>query len=95
MRILEYIRKITSTDWCSTGGVPFDFHFGKFNRTFQLTDWCSTEVTVPPDGEKVLSRITLFQVNRVEHQKLNQMEPYGAVQYSFWCSTRASAEAFD
>ena len=52
--ILEYIRKITSTDWCSTGGVPFDFYFGKLNRKFQLTDWCSTEVTVPPDGGKVV-----------------------------------------
>ena len=25
---------------------------------------------------------------RVEHQKLNQTEPYGAVWLSFWCSTR-------
>ena len=33
-----------------------------------------------------------FQVNRVEHQKLNQTTPYGAVWLSFWCSTRPSAD---
>ena len=37
-------------------------------------------------------RVTFFPVNRVEHQKLNQTTPYGAVWLSFWCSTRPSAE---
>ena len=36
---------------------------------------------------------TYFQVNRVEHQKLNQTTPYGAVWLSFLCSTRPSAGA--
>ena len=36
---------------------------------------------------------TYFPVNRVEHQKLNQTTPYGAVWLSFWCSTRPSAGA--
>ena len=36
-------------------------------------------------------RVTFFLVNRVEHQKLNQTTPYGAVWLSFWCSTRPSA----
>ena len=36
---------------------------------------------------------TFFPVNRVEHQKLNQTTPYGAVWLSFWCSTRPSAGA--
>ena len=40
-------------------------------------------------------RITFFQVNRVEHQKLNQTTPYGAVWLSFWCSTRPSADGSD
>ena len=35
---------------------------------------------------------TYFQVNRVEHQKLNQTTPYGAVWLSFWCLTRPSAD---
>ena len=33
-----------------------------------------------------------FPVNRVEHQKLNQTTPYGAVWLTFWCSTRPSAD---
>ena len=37
-------------------------------------------------------RITFFLVNRVEHQKLNQTTPFGAVWLSFWCSTRPSAD---
>ena len=37
-------------------------------------------------------RVTFFPVNRVEHQKLNQTTPYGAVWLSFWCSTRPSAD---
>ena len=36
--------------------------------------------------------VTFFPVNRVEHQKLNQTTPYGAVWLSFWCSTRPSAD---
>ena len=36
---------------------------------------------------------TFFLVNRVEHQKLNQTTPYGAVWLSFWCSTRPSADS--
>ena len=36
-------------------------------------------------------RVTFFLRNRVEHQKLNQTTPYGAVWLSFWCSTRPSA----
>ena len=36
--------------------------------------------------------VTFFLVNRVEHQKLNQTTPYGAVWLSFWCSTRPSAD---
>ena len=35
---------------------------------------------------------TFFPLNRVEHQKLNQTTPYGAVWLSFWCSTRPSAD---
>ena len=38
------------------------------------------------------SIVTFFLVNRVEHQKLNQTTPYGAVWLSFWCSTRPSAD---
>ena len=37
-------------------------------------------------------RVTFFLVNRVEHQKLNQTTPYGAVWLSFWCSTLPSAD---
>ena len=39
-----------------------------------------------------VSRVTFFPANRVEHQKLNQTTPYGAVWLSFWCSTRPSAD---
>ena len=37
-------------------------------------------------------RVTFFLVNRVEHQKLNQTTPYGAVWLNFWCSTRPSTD---
>ena len=37
-------------------------------------------------------QITFFQVNRVEHQKLNQTTPHSAVWLSFWCSTRPLAD---
>ena len=36
-----------------------------------------------------------FQVNRVEHQKLNQATPYDAVWLSFCKSTGPSADAVD
>ena len=60
------------------------------------------EKKAPPPGafcEKPLYTVysvrwaTYFPVNRVEHQKLNQTTPYGAVWLSFWCSTRPSAGA--
>ena len=36
--------------------------------------------------------VTVSAEGRVEHQKLNQTTPYGAVWLSFWCSTRPSAD---
>ena len=40
----------------------------------------------------ICRRVTSFQVNRVEHQKLNQTTPYGTVWLSFWCSTQPAAD---
>ena len=36
--------------------------------------------------------LTVSAEGRVEHQKLNQTTPYGAVWLSFWCPTRPSAD---
>ena len=37
-------------------------------------------------------RVTFVLMNRVEHRKINQTTPYGAVWLRFWCTTQTSAD---
>ena len=62
------------------------------NIVLKVRKLCITLTTTSDYTVSHASWTTYFQANRVEHQKLNQTTPYGAVWLSFWCSTRPSAD---